>query len=172
MRAILGSLLAALLATPASAAAEKHGIVSWGKAGVSFAEYRNDAIQCGRKGYYRDVAGTEAAQVFKAASRQLETNEGSLQSAALLGNTEQVAGIVGNSARIVEGTRPEKRMKEVGALLNETVATCLAARGYRRFQLTPAQQRQLDHLRRGTPRRHEFLYSLGSDPKVLAEQAV
>lgn len=171
MRAILASLLVASFAASA-ANAENPGMVSWGKAGVSFAQYRNDAVQCGRKGYWRDVSHTEAAQVFKSASRQLETNEGSLQSAALLGNTEQVAGIVGNSARIVAGTRPEKRMKEVGTFLNETVANCLAARGYTRFQLTPEQQRRLDHLRRGTPPRHQYLYSLGSDPRVLAQQAV
>ena len=172
MRAMLASLLAVALMAPVSSTAAKHEAVSWGKAGVSFAQYRNDAIQCGRKGYFRDVSHTQAAQVFKSATGQIETNEASLSSSAMAGDTARVMDIVGNSSRIVESTRPEMRMEEVGALLNETVANCLSARGYTRFRLTDAQQRRLGHLRRGTPQRHEFLYALASDPSVLADQAI
>lgn len=171
MRLVLACLIGVALAAPAQGASPR-ALVSWGKAGVSFAQYRNDAVQCGRKGYYRDVSGTEAAQVFKRATRQLDSNEAGMQTAALVGETDRLMSIIGQSARIVEGTRPELRMREVRTVLNDTVATCLTARGYVRFGLTEAQRRRLNHLRRGTPARHEFLYGLGSDPKVLAAQAV
>jgi hypothetical protein len=172
MRAMLASLIAVALMAPVTTAAAKHEAVSWGKAGVSFDQYRNDAVQCGRKGYYRDVSHTDAAQVFKTATRRLENNDAQMQSAAIAGDDYGTMNAVAQSANIVESTRPDQRMKEVRTLLNETVANCLAARGYSRFRLTEAQQRRLGHLRRGTPQRHEFLYSLASDPAILTAQAI
>ena len=39
--------------------------VSWGKPGVTIEQYRQDAVECGRAGYYLDVSKTETAQVSK-----------------------------------------------------------------------------------------------------------
>lgn len=136
--------------------------VSWGKVGISLEQYRHDAVQCGRAGYYRDVSHTEAAQVFKNASRQLEANE----------NSGADVGTFIASARIVEGTRPEMQIAQVRAYLQEATDRCLTELGYSRFRLTGAQQRQLRRLHLGSPERHAYLYSLASDPAVLRSQAV
>ena len=47
---------------------------------------------------------------------------------------------------------------------------CLLARGYRRFRLTPDQQVHLNALPRGTQQRHQYLYTLATNPAVMRAQ--
>lgn len=169
MRHRLICTLALAFAVAAPAGAREQPAVSWGKAGVSFDQYRQDAVECGRAGYYLDVSNTEAARVFKTASSRLESNESDLH---MSGDQTRIMAIVAYSALIVEGTRPRERMKEVRTLMNDAVAACLTGRGYVRFQLSSAQRDQLRHFRRGTVERHAFLYGLASDPAVLSTQAI
>jgi hypothetical protein len=178
-------LLAALVITiqiPASLGAARSEPLSWGKPGVPIDQYRSDAVACGRSGYYLDVSNTEAAGVFKGASRQLEANETNLQTAASMIATEPnpdlrparidaVNAIVGRSARIVEAARPQERIRQIGQLMQGKVDACLRERGYVRFRLTPAQRKRLQHLHLGSPERHDYLYRLSSDPAVLNAQA-
>jgi hypothetical protein len=158
------AILAFAVASPAIAAEGEH--LSWGKAGVSFDQYRADAIECGRAGYYLDIAETEQAQVFKQASSQLETNEAGVQNLPPL----LQMNVVASSARIVEGTRPSVRFRELKSLQNGSVAGCLIERGYTRFKLTEPQQAALKRLRRGSPERHHYLHRIASDPGVLRDQ--
>jgi len=164
---LLRCIAAMLVLLPAAALAADRPVLSWGKAGVTLDAYRADAVACGRQGYYLDVSQTEAAQVFKQASAQLENNEASLSMAGDLDRTIQIAN---DSSRIVERTRPAERMKQVRTLLQDTVATCLQARGYTRFQLTRDQQRHLRGLRPGSSERHAYLHGLASDARILAAQ--
>ena len=159
----LAILAAALLAAPLPVAAAPAPEFSWGKIGITIEQYRRDAVECGRKGYYRDVSGTNAAKLFKRATSMLETNEG-------MGGGGGLDTYI-TSARIVESTQPEKRMAEVRAFLEEAVTTCLTGRGYTRFRLTKAQRARLSKLHFGSPERHAFLFSLATDPNVLAKQA-
>jgi hypothetical protein len=155
--------------------------LSWGKPGVSVEQYRLDAVECGRTGYYLDVSGTEAASVFKAASKQLDANETNLQGAGMmlsdpnpgtrLAAMNAVASTVNRSSRIVEGARPQERMREVAMLMQSKVDNCLRSRGYVQFRLTDPQRKRLRHLHLGSPERHEYLYRLSSDPAVLSAQA-
>lgn len=161
---------AALLVTPLAAA--KPTSISWGKLGVSLDQYRDDAVACGRAGYYRDVAGTEAAQVFKRATSQLESNESDMQSLARTAGSLPPMDIVGVSTRIVASTRPGERMNDVRDLLQDTVAVCLRQRGYTPFWLTKTQQSRLRHLHLGSPERHAYLHGLATDPNVLRAQAI
>jgi len=156
---------ACLLSAPLAAARTE--AVSWGKPGVSIDQYRIDAITCGRAGYYMDVSNTEAAQVFKGATSQLQTNETDLTNAM----GPRVLDIVTQSARIVEATRPEARMRDVAGLMQAKVDDCLRQRGYVRFRLTDAQRKQLGHLHLGSAERHAFLYRLATDSAVLKDQA-
>ncbi|WP_066724377.1 hypothetical protein [Sphingomonas pituitosa] len=160
-------LAGALLLLPFAAAAADRPMLSWGKPGVTIETYRDDAVACGREGYYLDVSNTEAAKVFKQASSQLENNEASL---SMGGDVDRAIQIANDSSRIVERTRPAQRMKEVRTLLQDTVSSCLRARGYAQFQLTPEQQRHLRALRPGSPARHAYLHGLASDPAILAAQ--
>ena len=165
--------VACLLSAPILAA--KSEPTSWGKPGVSIDQYRTDAITCGRAGYYMDVSNTEAAHVFKRATSELETNETDLSLVAMDPSPNReamLANIVNRSARIVEGTRPNERMKGVGTLMQAKVDDCLRSRGYIRFRLTPEQRRHLAHLHLGSVERHVYLYQLATDPAVLKAQAM
>ena len=164
--AVCAVALASLLSTPLSAA--KTEAMSWGKPGVSIEQYRQDAVECGRAGYYLDVSKTEAAGVFKQASRRLESNEADLT----LAQGPEIMNIVTNSAHIVDGARPTQRMKEVGTLMQGTIDDCLKQRGYVRFRLTDGQRKHLAHLHLGSPERHAFLYDLATDPNVVTAQVI
>src|SRR5438309_11050074 len=63
--ALLSLAYTAALAAPAPTQ-------SWGKVGISLAQYRQDALECGLKGYYTDVSQTEAAKTLGTASRRLD----------------------------------------------------------------------------------------------------
>ena len=176
--------IACLLSAPLASA--RTDAVSWGKPGVTIEQYRLDAVGCGRAGYYLDVAETEAAHVFKTATERLEANESGLRLLAMLsqggpppqdapervGAAIEAADIVGQSARIVDGTRPQERIKAVGALMQGTVDDCLRRRGYTRFRLTDLQRKRLGHLHLGSPERHIYLYRLATDPALLRAQAM
>jgi len=180
MRVPASALLAALVATPLLATGTE--ALSWGKPGVSIDQYRTDAITCGRAGYYADVSNTEAAHVFKRATRDIEANEAGLSSVAMIAGSGsadsrraaamELGDIVNQSAHIAEGTRPRERMDDVRSLMQAQVDDCLKGRGYIRFRLTAAQRKQLARLHLGSPERHIYLYQLATDPNVLKLQAM
>ena len=158
--------LASLTCTPLAAARTQ--ATSWGKSGVSMDQYRRDAGDCGRAGYYLDVSQTEAAQVFKRATGQLQANETNLTSAEA--KAPEIMNIVTTSAHIVAEARPDEHMKQVGNLMQSTVDDCLKQRGYVRFKLTDPQRKHLGHLHLGSPERRAYLYQLATDAKLLAAQ--
>src|SRR5690349_8331239 len=61
---------------------------SWGKPGVSFDQYRQDAVECGREGYYLDISQTADAKEFVRASRQLDTLNGTFSGSATTANAD------------------------------------------------------------------------------------
>jgi hypothetical protein len=189
MRASLAVAAALIAAAPVVAADSPK--VSWGKLGVTFEQYRADAVACGRAGYYRDVSGTEAARVFRDASNQIDTIVATGAAPVSKWATEQIdpshgaaslsrveeapASFVEVGTRIshvVAGTRPEERIREVGQLLRSTVEQCLVERGYQRFQLTSDQRKHLGKLRPGTPERQAYLYALATDAEILRAQSI
>jgi hypothetical protein len=167
---------------------------SWGKAGISFAQYRSEAIACGRLGANLDVSHTDAAAVLIDASRKIDTitetgvpNSGNQQSdvfpsaGAAAGSTLDVSYDPGMArslelshryGEVLAGAQVDKQIRDVGALMRGTVAQCLTQLGYHRFRLTDAQQRHLARLRRGSDARQQYLFSLASDPQVLHEQMI
>lgn len=168
--------------------------ISWGKPGVSFENYRADAIACARAAYDLDVGGTEAAAILRDASRKIDTiaetgvpDSGNQQSdifpsaGAAAASTldmsynpaiERSIEVSHRIGRTVAAARPELQMRRVAELQAATLADCLHARGYHRFRLTRDQQHALDRLRPGKPERRRFLYDLASDPEILSAQAV
>jgi hypothetical protein len=161
---------ALVCSTPVSSA--RTSPFSWGKPGLSIEQYRRDAVECGRAGYYLDVSNTEAAQVFKEGTSKLANNESDLQSLLRASSPVLALGIVTDSARIIEGTRPTERIAEVGKLMQGTVDDCLRGRGYVKFQLTAEQRKHLERLHLGSPERHDYLFRLSADPAILHAQAI
>jgi hypothetical protein len=163
---------ASLALAPAPAWAARP-IDTWGKAGVSFEEYRADAVTCGRSAYYADVSETDHAKAFVQASRRLEAADDHGMGPPAAGPAEEMyrmAEIGARSETIRSSIRPEKRMRELQAALVSIVERCLEERGYSRFRLTHDQQQELRRLKKGSPERHRFLHALASDENVLASQ--
>jgi hypothetical protein len=175
MRTLALTLAALFAAMPAHA--QNQAIwESWGKAHVSFDQYRSDAVECGRAGVHIDIANTAPVQALKRGTREMEANDQGAQAYSAGATPEQLMDqtvvLANQYQRIREHTRADVQVAKVkGMMLTETEA-CLAARGYSRFRLTGDQHRHLARLRVGKPERHEYLYRLASDPAVLTNQAV
>jgi hypothetical protein len=166
-------LAAACLAAAASAAsAAPAPETSWGRAGVSYDEYRADASRCLHLVERLDLEGTRPAQALILASRRIENLAGGVVSAQ---NSEGDTGfdrvIANQVANSVALARPEVRFRQIRDLMRTAMTACLTELGYTRFRLTEAQRDRLRHLRARQPERHAYLHSLASDPAVLAAQA-
>lgn len=166
MRILLGFVLVSAAVTAGNAAAQTRAIqTSWGKPGISFAQYRADAIECGVAGHYTDISQTEAAKVFVAGSRRIDN---------LLDNNTDPATAMNNaieSGRVVEAVRPAERRKEIKGTLVSAVEQCLASRGYQRFRLSDEQRDKLRKMKDGSEQRHAYLHRLARSPTVLRAQA-
>lgn len=151
---IVTTCLLTLTAAPASARYVGPGpSKSWGKADVSLAEYREDAITCGRQAAALDVGGSGPAEALVLASRMID-------------NAPDAWTTV-DAMRIAS---PERNMLKVGDMLEAELERCLTGHGYRKFKLTPEQRHRLAKLAVGSDERHAYLHSLASDPAVLARQ--
>lgn len=167
MRSPLIMAIFAFSALPAMAADAPPN--SWGKAGISFEDYRRDSIECGREAYYLDIAETEQAAVLKRASAQLEMHDGSFTEGA--DPLADAARHGAQSEQIRAAARADKQIRELRRMMDDRLAQCLVTRGYTRIALTEQQRDALDELKKGTPQRHQYLFALASDPAVLARQA-
>jgi hypothetical protein len=165
-------LLLLPLAAPLAAATQAPK-QSWGRPGVSFEQYRRDAVECGRQGYYLDISKTDDAKAFVRGSRELDDATQSASSPPPGANPVDEAVTRANQyERIRTSVQPERRIDHLKTVLQSTVDQCLIQRGYSRFRLTDLQRRQLGKLRLGSAQRQSYLYSLASDPAVLTAQAL
>ena len=170
-----------LLTVAASAAAAPAPRESWGKASVSFDQYRQDAVECGRQGYYLDISQTADAKELVQASRRLDnlngtfsgnTTDSSGTGPASTDTVDQMARFAANQQHIIESARPEERFRNIKRTLQSTTDNCLIGRGYSKFELTDEQRHRLKKLKAGSDARHIYLFRLASDPAVLTTQVV
>jgi hypothetical protein len=144
-----------LAATPAAATRVTAGYqTSWGKAGVSLEEYWVDASLCGHQAAATDLTDSDPAKALVLASRMID-NYSDYEDIAL---AEQVAS-------------PEIQWNRAATILQRSLERCLMERGYVKFRLTKSQAHRLKKLKTGSLERRQYLYSLASDPDVLAAQA-
>lgn len=171
-------LLAGLGAAPAAASPA----LSWGKAGVSFEDYRADAIYCLREAAATDLTGTEPARALILASRQIETGltgdytpmingAGGLEPMSGRPSFDPSSETARRLGAARGAARVERRVQQARDIMESRLEHCLAGRGYHRFHLTAAQRRQLDRFSARAPERQAYLHRLASDPQVLAGQA-
>ncbi len=147
--AAICALGATLPATQIARAQPAPGGQSWGKPGISFLQYRTDAVECAY------LAGSAAP--------------------VTIDQVDQVFALSGED--VYEVTEQAKRgqyrnWRNVADQLEPALETCLRARGYRPFRLTEEQSAQLKKLPRGAASRHRYLYSLAIDPEVLKAQGL
>lgn len=149
---------------------------SWGKAGVTLAQYRQDAVDCAIEGYNLDISKTEDAKEFVRASRELENMPGgmTIQTASTgTSNGNSITDIVDwadMQQHVVASVRPEERFKNIKQMQLAKTDECLVKRGYSKFHLTDEQRHQLSKLKFGSDERRQYLYRLASNPAVLASQ--
>jgi hypothetical protein len=171
---VLCAVIAATLsATPA--VAEPKPVDSWGRAGVDFDTYSNDALECGLLGHYADVSQTEQAQAFVGASRQMEAIDNPNYVGASADAADAVARSTEQARRYEQARRsirPERRMDELKQGMEGVVEDCLIERGYVQFRLTDEQRETLSHLDRGSDERRHYLHGLASNAAVLDAQAL
>ena len=167
----------ALVATSGIATAATRDIqTSWGKPGVSFAEYRTDANICAAGAMQIDISGTDAAQRAVDASRKLDTLYGMGSNWGF--SVWPGGGFIGGGPNVnaIEHLRNSYRVKDTLAEIKDwqlqVLHGCLRGLGYRQFVLTPDQRAALKRLPLRSDRRHGFLYSLASNPMVLSRQAI
>jgi hypothetical protein len=149
--------LAAALGLAAGGSAAHRPSLSWGKPGVAYETYRADATACLRAAAAVDLTGTEPAQALVLASRRVAT---------------AAAADPWSVAQAIDAARPDLSIHQARDIMQARLDHCLEEHGYRRFELTDAQRRQLAHYDLAAPARQVYLYSLASDPQVLASQAV
>jgi len=160
-RLILLALTAALVAQPALAQRQR-GDESWGQTGVSFLQYRTDAVECAyRVGQDAPVEYPQVDLVFSSnivmpgAEKDVD-----------MPMREMVDAAAPNPQRF---TRP---FREISSQLQEPLAKCLGERGYRRFRLTRDQTKELRSLSVGSRARQVYLWNLAVDPQVQRQQVV
>jgi hypothetical protein len=176
------SVTAILLAGLGTAPVTASPPTSWGKAGVSFEDYRADATNCLREAAATDLSGTEPARALILASRRIEMGQ-SNDYTPMINGAGGLAPMAGRPSfdpssetalRVGEArtvARIERQLQQARDIMAARLESCLANRGYRRFHLNAAQRRQLDRLPARAPERQAYLHRLASDPQILAAQS-
>ena len=176
MRRFLSVPILVVLAGLGTASAARPPALSWGKPGVSYADYRADATACLREAAGTDLTGTEPANALVLASRRIETVLTRDFTPMVSGGSVPVFDPVINTVNAVQqariAARPDLRIRQARDILQGRLDHCLEQHGYRRFRLTDEQRRRLNHYPLRQPERQAYLHSLASDPQVLASQAV
>jgi hypothetical protein len=182
MRRLFMILFLALV-LPASGNSAPAPEESWGKAGVSLAHYRQDALDCALKGHYLDISKTDDAKAFVKASRELDAVTTGASAPAVAGangmgssttdsSVDQMVEYANQQQHIVESVRPDERFQSIKRMLVDRTGQCLANRGYSKFRLTDEQRHRLRKLKFGSEERRVYLYNLGSNPTVLQSQGI
>ena len=172
-----------LLATTAFAATPAHAAddapkAAWGKAGVSYEQYRSDAYDCALDGLSTDISHTAPVERLRSASRQLEAADSQFSASASADSTEagirqaQEAGIrhAQETAAIRAGARPEQQVKAVKEIIFAATQRCMARHGYVRFALTEAQRGEIARLKEHSQEWRTYLHKLASDGAIVEQQ--
>jgi hypothetical protein len=143
---------------------------SWGKAGVGYEQYRNEAYDCAIVGLGSDISDSKPVEALRTADRQMAALETRNQS---IGNAADPVAAGTSYANDVESirsaARPDRQVEEIKRLVFPAIQQCMIDRGYTRFALTEAQRAEMSEL--GKDEGRAFLHKLASDAAVLVQQA-
>ena len=165
-------MLVASLAQPALAYLRRGE--SWGKPGISYLQYRTDAVECAYD------AETKAPVAIAQVDLTFMT-DGALPDppppSSPPMNSQGGSADPGPDTRVILDYAAQSRMhmnkhwRSVAQQLEPALVACLKGRGYQRFRLTSPQKDELKRLRAGTRARNVYLWDLAVDPTVLKTQA-
>lgn len=144
---------------------------SWGRPGVSYLQYRTDAVECAYKaGQEAPVSIPTVDLVFAMDMPVIDPVDatGAVDTGGVLNSsTYDTVKSLDNAQ-----SRMTKSWREVARQVRPALAQCLTERGYRRFRLTKEQHQQLKALPTGTRARHVYLWTIAVDPKIQHRQAL
>lgn len=158
----LGLACLVLAVSQPALAQRQRGDESWGKLGVSYLQYRTDAVECAyRVGQQAPVEYPMVDLIFSSniAMPGAETDVD-------MPMREMVDAASPNPQRM---SRP---WREIASQLQEPLAKCLGERGYSRFRLTKDQVKALGALAVGSRARQVYLWNLAVDPQIQKRQAL
>lgn len=165
------ALSLALVCSASMAGPRTAPVVSWGKPGVSFDDYRNDAAACGTRGATTSMKDRpEFGAVMLGLERQDTDMDIDRSLPPSLTQEDRGQKLARDYALNGAKSRAEPRVKALQAFLEDKVAACLSDRGYARFSLTPVQAAELSRYKKGSPARFRYLHALASDEAVLQGQ--
>lgn len=156
----LTALTCALLASSAAHAQRQRGDESWGKTGVSYLQYRTDAVECA----YR--VGQDAPVEYALVDINFPIEMANPDAGADLNSYTLALA----SAYDPNKARMSRPYRMISSQLQEPLAKCLGERGYRRFRLTKDQTKELRSLSPGSKARQVYLWNLAVDPQVQQRQ--
>ena len=144
---------------------------AWGKAGVGYDQYRNEAYECAIVGLDTNIENSEPVERLRSATRQLEALD-ARQGGVASSSDPAAAGIrhAQDLAAIRESARAERQVKEVKKILFSAMQQCMVQRGYTRFALTEDQRRQYAGFNDDSTERRVYLHKLASDAAILEQQ--
>lgn len=163
-------LLGVLTAFPTLAAAPAP--TSWGKPGASREAFEGGARDCMAKAARRDVAGDDQAKAYQRGFEVLE-RENNMPPIPTTLPADDVTFLRSERQVLLRRMyRPDQHVDALQARLQSEVDACLVQAGYVRFALTREQARQLRRLRPGSEQRKYYLYTLGSDRRIVEAQKI
>ncbi len=146
-------LLLLLLAAASVTDAREPSPISWAKPGVSFDQYRSDAIECAKLGYFRDISNDEPAKRFVRGFRSAHDDI----------NKADIGGVDVDAWRdSILRTQPDRQKEDIHALQVKDVEECLSSKGYVKFHLSRSENKQLARYPLGSAARHTYLHRLAS----------
>jgi hypothetical protein len=165
-RPITSLALAGFLVTAGPALAAQPRGETWGKPGISFLQYRTDAVECTYDAESKapvNIPPVDLAYMTDTAQM------GSRPAQDTAAPAPDLNGLLDYVAQTQ--MRKDRAWRNVARQLEPALTACLTSRGYQRVKLNEAQADELRRLKPGTRARHVYLWSLAVDPAVLSTQA-
>jgi hypothetical protein len=153
---LVAGLMTGLIAPAANAASKD----SWGKPGISFLQYRTDAVECAYEAQTKapvSIPTVDLAYMTDAAMPDAQPTFDPTQPNLNQPNMD-VTALVDYAARAQ--LHMNKTWREVARQLKPALESCLRDRGYRPFRLEKDQIEQLKRLPTGSRARQVYLWNL------------
>jgi len=150
----------------------------WAKAGVSYEQYRGDALECGKQGLASDIDNTQEVKTLARASQQLEGIDASGQTSSgrSTGATGQPDMLEAATNRAIEqqtiiaATQPERQYAGIKQKMFVVVRSCMIKHGYAKVVLTENQRKEYEGIKGSADVRRAYIHKIASDPHVLETQ--
>lgn len=155
--------------------------VAWGKANISYDQYRDDALECGKVGLAADIDHSDPVNTLRTASTEMDAlydrttylevsrDGGTSRQGSYNAANAEIAAREHDRQAIEMAAQPKTQYARIKDLMFVEVRKCMAAHGFSRFTLTEAQRAEMGALKDKASRR-QYLYKLSSDPDVLDKQ--